>query len=389
VVHGRSHWLKGLLAALKGGAHSRSDESPGEQEKTDPTQGARWFWGLKAWITPGRIVGTTLFLSGLVLGVWLGLWLGQPAVNPLQQQLQLLAQKNAELSTALDALNRLAANPSQASQDSSSVPDPGMPEATRHKGDKSTPGGIFLDALNSGEFGPEMVRLPRGLFLMGSDSRQSDDNEKPVHEVTIAYDIALARHEVTFDDYDRFADATGRARPDDNGWGRGRQPVVNVSWRDATAYARWLASETQQPYRLPTEAEWEYAARAGTRGPYWWGDELGSGFAVCDECGSEWDGRQPAPAGSLDANPWGLHDLNGNVDEWVQDCYIGNHEDAPIDGSAREQGNCEYRVMRGGSWFDIGRLVRASSRYRNPPNSVRTSWGFRVAVDLPTDAQPQ
>ncbi|MCP8687069.1 SUMF1/EgtB/PvdO family nonheme iron enzyme [Marinobacterium sedimentorum] len=338
---------------------------------------------LSGCFTPSRITGGALFTGGLVLGVWLGLWLSQPSVNPLQQQLQRLAEQNAELSTALEALkNHSAVSPQTASNDNT-VQQADKPAGDRFRGDRTTPGGFFFDALEQGDYGPEMVHLPRGTFLMGSESRESDDNEKPVHEVTISHGVALARHEVTFADYDRFAIATGRALPDDNGWGRGRQPVINISWSDASAYAQWLARETGQPYRLPSEAEWEYAARAGTQGSYWWGDELGRGFAVCDECGSEWDGKQAAPVGSLDANPWGLFDLNGNVDEWVQDCYADNHGGAPDNGSARQQSGCEYRVMRGGSWFDIGRLVRSSSRYRNPPAGLGSSWGFRVAVDLP------
>ncbi|UTW11912.1 SUMF1/EgtB/PvdO family nonheme iron enzyme [Marinobacterium rhizophilum] len=339
-------------------------------------------------LTPSRLAGGALFGAGLALGVWLGLWLSQPSVNPLQQQLQRLAEQNAELSTALQALKQATTADPLASQgppppldaDASAAPPP------RFRGDRNTEGGFFLDALQRGDYGPQMVHLPRGSFLMGSDSRQSDDNEKPVQQISIDHAVALARHEVTFEDYDRFAQATGRPLPDDNGWGRGRQPVINVSWADASAYAQWLATETEQPYRLPSEAEWEYAARAGTRSLYWWGDELGTGFAVCDECGSEWDGKQPAPVGSLQANPWGLFDLNGNVDEWVQDCYADSHEGAPANGAARVQGGCKYRVMRGGSWFDIGRLVRSSSRYRNPPSSLRSSWGFRVAVDLPDPA---
>ncbi len=343
---------------------------------------------MKDVLTPSRMAGSALFVSGLALGVWFGLWLGQPSVNPLQQQLQRLAEQNSELSTALEALKQADPASVQPPADTGNTRAEQTSAATdnRFHGDRSTEGGFFFDVLAQGDYGPEMVRLPRGTFLMGSESRQSDDNERPVQEITIGHAVALARHEVTFEDYDRFAQATGRSLPDDNGWGRGRQPVINVSWSDARDYAQWLSRETDQPYRLPSEAEWEYAARAGTRTPYWWGDELGTGRAVCDECGSAWDGKQPAPVGSLDANPWGLFDLNGNVDEWVQDCYIDSHADRPRDGSARQQINCEYRVMRGGSWFDIGRLVRSSSRYRNPPDSLRSSWGFRVAVDLPTNA---
>lgn len=385
---GATRWVQQLFnPPEQPSAALRPDSTNTPQQSAESTTTSSRFENLRRRLrgcfTLSRLAGGALFAGGLVLGIWFGLWLSQPAVNPLQQQLQRLAEQNAELSTALEALkNQSPVSPQPASSDSTVQPAD-KPAADRVRGDRTTPGGFFFDALEQGDYGPEMVHLPRGRFLMGSESRQSDDNEKPVHEVTISHGVALARHEVTFEDYDRFAAATGRTLPDDNGWGRGRQPVVNVSWSDASAYAQWLAGETGQPYRLPSEAEWEYAARAGTQGPYWWGDELGRSFAVCDECGSEWDGKQPAPVGSLDANPWGLFDLNGNVDEWVQDCYADNHEDASNNGSARQQSGCEYRVMRGGSWFDIGRLVRSSSRYRNPPAGSRSSWGFRVAVDLP------
>ena len=171
-------------------------------------------------------------------------------------------------------------------------------------------------------------------------------------------------------------------KPSDEGWGRGNRPVVNVSWRDAEAYTEWLASETGQPYRLPTEAEWEYAARAGSLTTYWWGNRMQQNVAVCADCGSEWDGKQTAPVGTFPANSWGLHDMTGNVDEWVADCYADNYEQAPLDGSAYTERACQDRVMRGGSWFEINRLIRPASRYRHPQESTRNSWGFRVALDV-------
>ena len=128
-----------------------------------------------------------------------------------------------------------------------------------------------------------------------------------------------------------FARATGRDLPSDEGWGRGNRPVINVSWRDAQAYVQWLSRETDQPYRLPTEAEWEYAARAGTQSAFSWGNKPAVGFAVCDECGSDWDGSQTAPVGALQPNPWGLYDMAGNVSEWVEDCYAADYSGAPVE----------------------------------------------------------
>ncbi|WP_136679903.1 SUMF1/EgtB/PvdO family nonheme iron enzyme [Neptunomonas sp. XY-337] len=239
----------------------------------------------------------------------------------------------------------------------------------------------FRDELTVGGFGPHMVILPAGSFTMGDSAGKGDDNEKPTLTVTIEKPFALAKYEVTFAEYDQFAQATGRKLPADEGWGRGQQPVINVSWNDAQAYTQWLAAQTGQPYRLPSEAEWEYAARAGTTTAYWWGDELSSAHAVCDGCGTQWDGKQPAPVGSVKESPWGLHDMSGNVDEWVQDCYTSSYNGHPTDGSARLSGNCQSRVMRGGSWFDIDRVIRPASRYRHPLNATRNTWGFRVALD--------
>lgn len=244
---------------------------------------------------------------------------------------------------------------------------------------------LFTDQLTGGFKGPQMVIIPRGRFLMGDQQLIGDDNELPSHEVNIGYKFALARNEITFSDYDYYAQSTGQPLPDDNGWGRGNRPVINITWQQAKAYTQWLAKITGQPYRLPTEAEWEYVARAGSESNYWWGQKLEPERAVCGECGSPWDGKQTAPVGSFPANSWGIHDMSGNVDEWVEDCYQDSYIGAPVNGDARRDGSCEFRVMRGGSWFDIGRVIRSSSRYRHPANASKNSWGFRVALNLPED----
>lgn len=242
---------------------------------------------------------------------------------------------------------------------------------------------VFTDQLNDGFKGPQMIIMPRGAFTMGDQKLIGDDNELPAHQVTISHRFALSRNEVTFNDYDYYARSMGRPLPDDEGWGRGNRPVINVSWKEAKAYVQWLALLTGQPYRLPTEAEWEYAARADTNTNYWWGDQLEPERAVCGECGTQWDGKKTAPVGSFPANSWGIHDMNGNVDEWVEDCYQDSYFGVPNDGSAMIDGECNFRVMRGGSWFDIGRVIRSSSRYRYLPDSRKNSWGFRIALDLP------
>ena len=221
------------------------------------------------------------------------------------------------------------------------------------------PGQVFRDC----EDCPEMVVVPGGTFRMGCVSGQDCyDDEFPVHEVRVA-SFALGRYEVLFKEYDRFVAATGRERPPDWGWGRGGQPVINVSWEDATAYAEWLSAETGQRYRLPSEAEWEYAARAGTTTAYSWGADIGQNRANCLDCGSRWDAQQAAPAGSFAANAWGLHDMHGNVWEWVADCWHDSYARAPTDGSAWTRGgNCSRRVFRGGSWLRSARNLRSASR---------------------------
>src|SRR5438874_738666 len=152
-----------------------------------------------------------------------------------------------------------------------------------------------------------MVSIPRVKFRMRDIQGSGDADERPVHLVLIPRPFAMGRYEVTFEEYDVFARATGREQLADRGWGRGHRPVINVSWEDAVAYAKWLSQQTGKRYRLPTEAEWEYAARVGTETAYWWGNEVGKNRANCDGYGgSQWDNKQTAPVGSFQPNPWGL-----------------------------------------------------------------------------------
>ncbi|MGZ0018025.1 SUMF1/EgtB/PvdO family nonheme iron enzyme [Nitrosomonas sp. wSCUT-2] len=237
-------------------------------------------------------------------------------------------------------------------------------------------------------FEPEMVRIPPGKFLMGSPENDTDgyDDERPQHEVTINYAFEIAKYEVTFDEYDAFAKDDKRELPDDRGWGRGKRPVINVTWNDAQDYVQWLSKQTGKKYRLPTEAEWEYAARAGMQTRYWWGDDIGRNNANCDGCGSQWDNKQSAPAGSFKANAFGLHDTAGNVWEWTQDCWHGNYDKAPSDGSAwldKGGGDCSLRVVRGGSWDDLPQGVRSADRGGgNGSVGADGDQGFRIARDF-------
>ncbi len=229
---------------------------------------------------------------------------------------------------------------------------------------------------------PEMVVIPAGSFKMGCVSRKSCTNaERPVHEVTLE-SFALSKYEVTFEEYDPFTDATGRERADDRGFGRGQRPVINITWDDAVAYTEWLSEQTGKNYRLPSEAEWEYAARAGTVTRYSWGDNLGHNRANCNGCGSQWDNEMSAPVGSFEANGWGLYDMHGNVWEWTQDRYNNRYVGAPNDGSAWEVGDSTARVVRGGAWYLEGFFLRSAVRDQHRTFAGSLYVGFRVAQSL-------
>jgi formylglycine-generating enzyme required for sulfatase activity len=227
---------------------------------------------------------------------------------------------------------------------------------------------------------PEMVVLEPDTFLMGSPDGDPDahPSEKPQHEVTIGYRFAVGRTPVTFAEYDRFCEATGRPPPEDQGWGRERRPVIYVTWHDATAYCQWLAVETGKPYRLLTEAEWEYACRAGTTTRYSVGDEI-------TERDANFGGTvgETTEVGAYPANPWGLSDMHGNVSEWVEGVWHENYQDAPTDGSARTDGagiiSHPPRVIRGGSWDVDPRHLRSAFRYRYSRHLCGDMIGFRVA----------
>jgi formylglycine-generating enzyme required for sulfatase activity len=269
--------------------------------------------------------------------------------------------------------------------------------------------------------GPEMVAIRPGRFLMGSPEsepqRQSD--ERPRHGVTIRRPFALGRCEVRVAELAAFIDDTGYVTDAERGkgcygwdadagnWAQrpeldwrnpgfeqdGDSPVVCVSWKDARAYAHWLALRTGRPYRLPTEAEWEYAARAGTLGPFWTGDCIHTDEANYDgsydynDCGAKTGlhRQRTVAVGTLKANPWGLYGVAGNAWEWVQDCWHDTYEDAPFDGRGWGEGNsgdCARRVVRGGGWFNLPRNLRSAYRSWNNPDVATLNVGFRLARTL-------
>lgn len=274
-----------------------------------------------------------------------------------------------------------------------------------------TPGSVFRDDLSGGGRGPEMVVVPSGAFMMGSPANETgrDSDEGPQRRVTIGRNFAVGKYEVTVAEFDAFVRDTGynagtRCRTYEGGswdWRDGKSwgspgfsqttdhPVTCVDWDAAQAYAGWLSRKTGETYRLLTEAEWEYAARAGTSTPYWWGRSASHEYANygADSCCSgatsgrdQW--RNTSPAGSFPANAFGLHDMHGNVFEWVEDCYTSNYASQPSNGAAKTTQDCPIRVFRGGSWGSSPLYLRSAIRGRSTPRLRSFILGFRLARDL-------
>jgi formylglycine-generating enzyme required for sulfatase activity len=284
------------------------------------------------------------------------------------------------------------------------------------------PGSVFRDCANC----PEMIVLPEGRFLMGSSpeegardiatapesdtsaAKKSVAREQPLHEVTISSAFGLGRFPVTKGEFATFVEKSGyapnpgcilyalqyhvSAQADWRSPGfdqSERDPVICVNWQDAKAYIDWLNKEAQRststgsdgPYRLPSEAEWEYAARAGTRTARWWGDSIGKNNAVCQPCGSKWDGKQTAPVGSFNPNPFGLYDLLGNAIQWTEDCWNEDYISAPTDGRPSATGDCARRAGRGGDWANVPWVLRSATRFGLRIDRYNYV-GFRVAKSL-------
>ncbi len=258
---------------------------------------------------------------------------------------------------------------------------PSVDMAGQEKEGAAKPGSEFTDCANGC---PLMIVVPAGKFEMGSpesEPRRSAD-EGPRHEVTIAKPFAVSKFEVTFAEWDACVAAAACSRAADR-WGRGQMPVINVSWDDAKQYVGRLSRLTGKEYRLLTEAEWEYAARAGAMTRYSWGDDPGKDNANCGRCGSQWDGNQTAPVGSFKPNAFGLYDMHGNVWEWCEDVWHGDYNGAPTDGSAWLQGgDPALHVVRGGSWYFEPQLLRAAYRDRDSTVDRNNNLGFRVGRTL-------
>lgn len=247
-------------------------------------------------------------------------------------------------------------------------------------------GTTFQDPLASGGVGPVMIALSGGTFKMGSSSVSIIAEERPQHEVTME-SFAISKHEITIADYLRFAKATGRKLPPDLPRQKSAYPMHFVTWEDAHAYTQWLSKETGTEYRLPSEAEWEYAALGGTDTPYWWGFEVGQNQAHCQKCDTGLNTEQPTQVGRFAANPFGLHDTSGNVAEWVHDCFHESYEGAPADGSVWEGGDCTHRVVRGGSFHSAPPGIRSRARNKRRPNDTYDTVGIRVVRELKMTSQ--
>lgn len=245
-------------------------------------------------------------------------------------------------------------------------------------------GTAFQDCANKC---PVMIVIPAGTFVMGTSSdapKEVDGFPLPSylqHQVTIAKPFVISRFEVTFAEWDACV-STGACPHVNDSWGRGEMPVTNVSWVQAQQYVTWLSQMTGQKYRLPSESEWEYVARAGTATSYHWGTDIGRGNANCAVCGSRWDDEQASPVGSFKPNAFGLFDLNGNVWEWVEDTWHDDYHGAPTDGSAWLGSDPNTRVARGGSWRNEAYHLRADFRVERNILVQFDTLGFRVARSL-------
>lgn len=253
----------------------------------------------------------------------------------------------------------------------------GLSWQTAQAEEQARSGRVFQDCVTC----PKLVVLGPGSFVMGDNDGYK--YEVPAHEVTIDYVFALGQFEVTFEEWEACAAQLGcKASPDDHGWGKGRYPIINLTYQDIQDYLKWISKKTGEVYRLPSEAEWEFAARAGTTTAYWWGDGVGKNNANCRRCASKWSGHGSAPVGSFKPNPWGLYDMNGNAWEWVGDCWTAHHVATPVNGAARMDGNCKEPVIRGGSWYYFPKLSRSAYRYKNGINVFSYNISFRVLREM-------
>ena len=238
---------------------------------------------------------------------------------------------------------------------------------------------VFRDSLRDGSLGPEMVVIPKGKIRMGDIISRGENDEQAPYEVSLNR-FAISRYEVTFAEYDHFAIATGREKPNDENWGREDHPVINVSYQDAIAYTQWLSQQTGKDYRLPTEAQWEYAARAGKKTQYSWGNEFLYNRANCNGCSStQWDGKQTAPVDSFAPNAFGIYNMMGNVMEWTCSKYDKKHSGEEQKCLKKMTSRYAFITIRGFS-FNEPHDVRIINRYRQKLKSKQkaSNIGLRI-----------
>ncbi len=250
------------------------------------------------------------------------------------------------------------------------------------------------DVFKECEACPEMVVIPAGSFTMGSPASEPErhSSEGPQHQVTFARQFEVSKFAVTFEEWDACVADGGcnGYRPDDRAWGRDKRPVIFVSWNDARAYAAWLSRKTGKTYRLLSESEREYVTRAETPTPFWWGSSISTQQAnykgtFTYGSGSKGEYRErTVPVDWFQPNPWGLYQVHGNVFEWVEDCWNGNYTGAPTDGSARTDGDCNYHMVRGGSWLNDPQSLRSAFRGRGTTDVRAVNVGFRLGRTLLT-----
>ncbi|NKB77715.1 MAG: SUMF1/EgtB/PvdO family nonheme iron enzyme [Gammaproteobacteria bacterium] len=292
-----------------------------------------------------------------------------------REQREILRRENADLQARLSEETRRREGAQLAIAQANEAPTDAIQTTTSE--------GLLIEC----EVCPEMVKIPSGSFIMGSPDDEVDRSldEGPQREVAID-SFYLSQYEVTFDQWDVCAKEKGCNRqPSDSGWGRGQRPVINVSWDDVQEYVAWINNKTgTDKYRLPTEAEWEYATRAGSSSAFWWGDSITTdqanydGDFVYNGPKGVYRGKT-LPVGSFDPNSFGLYDVHGNVYEWVEDCRNDSYKGTPSDGSAREEGDCARRVLRGGSWGSKPWWLRSAGRDWNLHTDRNFVVGFRLA----------
>jgi formylglycine-generating enzyme required for sulfatase activity/serine/threonine protein phosphatase PrpC len=338
----------------------------------------------------GMMIGlAAVLVIGIVLAVYMALG-GKETTPPAQQA---ATESVPETSPAQPPAEQAAAKPAPPTV-KKEQPRPEQPAVTaqpappetevREKQKAAAPVVVkvqeFHDTLKDGTPGPAMVWIPAGTYQMGSPGTSSFAEERPQHKVTLRR-FAMSKYEITFAQYDKFARATHRRRPNNLHLDKRTYPVFNVKWADAYNYAKWLSRQTGKKYRLPSEAEWEYAASGGKTSTYWWGYDEKPGLAHCFDCGTKLDSRKPTRIGSFAPNPFGVNDTAGNIAEWVQDCWHKDYNGAPSDGSVWKGGDCTNRVARGGSYGSPLTSIRHTKRDKFNADSKYDFIGIRLVRD--------